>query len=305
MISIVTPVYNEEKTLKELFERIEKSFKKTYENFEVIFVDNGSTDDSLNIIKELAITKKNVKYLSLTKNVGHQGGIWAGIKNTINTVIIIDSDLQQPPELIEQFINRWKEGYKIVKTKKINDQDKRWWKKFFSSIFYRIINFITNLNLFEGQSDFCLLDQEVVKSIKQFKEKKIFIRGLINLTGFKSCYVEYEVQERREGYSKFTKKEYFNFAVDGIFNYSKTPINIMFFLGILIAFLCLFYVIYLIIIFFQNPENLPPGWISIFMIIMFFGSLNLLSFSMIGKYILLILEDGKKRPEYFISEKNF
>ena len=232
MISIVTPVYNEEKTLIELFERIENTIKKANENFEIIFVDNGSTDNYLKIIKQLSSKNDNIKYLSLTKNVGHQGGIWAGINNTNNTVIIIDSDLQQPPEIIEQFIKKWKEGYKIVKTKKSNYHDKRWWKKIFSSIFYRVINQITDLNLFDGQSDFCLLDQKVVKSIKEFKEKKIFIRVLINLTGFKSCYVEYEVNERREGYSKFTKKEYFNFAIDGIFNYSKTPINVLFFFRI-------------------------------------------------------------------------
>ena len=305
MISVITPVFNEENTLVELFNRTENSLKKLGESFEFMFIDNGSTDGSLNIIKQLAKKNNNVKYLSLTKNAGHQGGIWAGINNTKNTTIIIDSDLQQPPELIEKFIEKWREGYKVVKTKKIKDNDNRWWKRLFSSLFYKLINKLTKLNLFEGQSDFCLLDQEIIQIIKNFKEKKSFLRGLINITGYKSCYLEYDVTKRKEGDSKFSKVEYFNFAIDGIFNYSKAPITFLFWIGLSISILCLVYVFYLISLYFFFSVQLPAGWVTISIMIMFFGSLNLLAFSIIGRYILLVLEDGKNRPEYFIKEKNF
>ena len=306
MISVITPVFNEENTLEELYKRLDVSFRKVNQEFEIIFIDNGSEDNSLNKIKTIAENNKNVKYISLTKNVGHQGGIWSGINNTENTCIIIDSDLQQPPEIMVEFIKKWREGFKVVKTKKIFDKDNRSWKKFMSLIFYKTINKFTKLNLFEGQSDFCLLDKQIVKEIKKFSEKKSFLRGIINFTGFKSCHVEYTVNKRIEGKSKFSKIDYFNFAVDGIFNYSKAPITILFWLGLIISLTCFVYIFYLLILYFiYGMESLPAGWITISILLMFFGSLNLLAFSMIGKYILLILEDGKNRPEYFIKEKNF
>lgn len=305
MISVITTVFNEEKTIQELFTRIENSFKKVNQDFEIIFVDNGSEDNSLNEIKELAKKNNNIKFISLIKNVGHQGGIWAGIKNTNNSIVIIDSDLQQPPEIIEKFLMKWKQGYSIVKTKKIGDRDKRAWKKFFSFIFYKLINKLTNLNLFDGQSDFCFLDRKVVQTIKLFKEKKTFLRGIINITGFKSCNVEYVVEARKFGESKFSKTDYANFAIDGIFNYSSFPVKFMFFFGISISVICFFYILYLFIIYFFSLANIPEGWITISVLIMLFGSLNLIAFSILGKYILLILEESKKRPEYIERERNF
>lgn len=306
MISIITPVYNEESSINELCERIIKTVKNANQSFEIIFVDNGSEDNSLSLIKNLAEKYENVKYLSLTKNVGHQSGIWAGISFTNNTVIIIDADLQQPPEIIDKFITKWQEGFKIVKTKKIFDEDPRWWKKFFSTIFYKLINKLTNLNLFEGQSDFCLIDSVVVKEIKKFKEKKTFLRGMLNLTGFKSCHVEYIVTKRKSGDSKFLKRHYINFALDGIFNYSKAPISFLFWLGASISLLCVLYIFYLLAIYFFYPNELfPAGWITISILLMFFGSLNLIAITILGRYILLVLEDNKNRPEYFVKEKNF
>ena len=306
MISIITPVYNEEHTLIELHARIKTTLNKLNEQFEIIFVDNGSTDESLNIIKKICENNKNIKYISLTKNVGHQGGIWSGINNTNNTLVIIDADLQQPPEVIEQFIKKWKEGFNIIKTKKINDKDARWWKKFFSSVFYKLINRFTKLKLFDGQSDFCLIDTKVVREIKNFPEKKTFLRGILNFTGFESCFVEYSVDERKSGISKFSKNEYLGFALEGIFNYSRAPIIFLFWFGFIISILCFFYIIYLISIYFIF-ENLkiPPGWITTSILLMFFGSMNLVALSILGKYILLLIEDNKKRPEYFIKEKNF
>ena len=305
MISVVSPVYNEEKTIEELYLRVEKTLNNINQKFEMIFVDNGSQDKSLEIIKRISQNNKNVKYISLTKNFGHQGGIWAGIDCSIHSIIIIDADLQQPPEKIEEFIHKWKDGFKIVKTKKVDDKDRRWWKKFFSAIFYKLINKITRLNLFEGQSDFCLIDRDVVVEIKKFKEKKTFLRGIINFTGFKSCFIDYTVDKRKNGESKFSTQEYFSFAVDGIFNYSKVPIGILFWLGTVISIVSFSYIIYLLILYFVDSELMPPGWVTNSTLIMFFGSINLVALSILGKYILLLQEDSKNRPEYFIKEKNF
>ena len=264
MISIITPVFNEENTLDELFRRVEKSCKELNQDFEMIFIDNGSYDNSINIIKKISKNKNNIKFLSLKKNVGHQGAIWAGLINTNYTTVIIDADLQQPPELIKEFIKKWRNGFKIVNTTKKSDLDNRIWKKITSFFFYKVINKLTNLNLSEGQSDFCLLDSEVLKEVKKFEEKKSFLRGIVNFTNFKKCKVEYEVQKRKFGESKFSKVEYFHLAIDGISNYSKVSIIFMFWVFLIISFLSLIYLIYLLLIYFvKGAQSSSVDWLTI------------------------------------------
>ena len=306
MISIITPVFNEEDTLEELYNRTEKSCNEVNQNFEMIFVDNGSFDNSLDIIRKISINNKNIKFLSLKKNVGHQGAIWAGLNCTKNTTIIIDADLQQPPELIKEFIKKWREGFKIVNTTKITDQDNRIWKKITSYFFYKIINKFTKLNLSKGQSDFCLLDSKILKEIKKIDEKKSFLRGIVNSNNSKSYSVKYDVQKRRFGDSKFSKFEYFNLAIDGISDYRKVSITILFWLGLLISFSFLIYIIYLLsFYFFYGLESLPTSWSNIFIFIIFLGVLNFTGFYMVGRYILRTRKNGTQRHEYIIKEKNF
>ena len=172
MITVITPVYNEESNIEELFSRIDKAFLNTNQKYELLFVDNGSYDKSLQVIKKLSKENSQVKFISLTKNFGHQGGIWAGLYNTENTSIIMDSDLQHPPELIPEIIEKWSKGYKIVNTMKRKDKDARIWKKIFSGLFYSIVNKLTNLKLSSGQSDFCLIDSSILNIVKKLPEKK-------------------------------------------------------------------------------------------------------------------------------------
>tara|TARA_Y100000294_G_scaffold161366_1_gene165714 strand:- start:537 stop:1484 length:948 start_codon:yes stop_codon:yes gene_type:complete len=314
MITVITPVYNEEENIEELFSRIDKVFLKINKKYELLFVDNGSKDKSLEIIKKIEKENSQVKFISLTKNFGHQGGIWAGLYNTDNTSIIMDSDLQHPPELIPEIIEKWSKGYKIVNTMKRKDKDTRIWKKIFSGLFYSIVNKLTNLKLSSGQSDFCLIDSTILDIIKKLPEKKIFLRGIINSLGYDYSVVEYECEARKRGKSKFSIFEYLNLAFDGIVSFSSLSIAIFFWLGMLTAVICLFYAFYIFVLLILNLvlldtnqpiSNLfPPGWTSIIIGMLFIGSIQLIGLGILGKYIALTLENVKRRPEFFIKEKS-
>ena len=314
MITVITPVYNEEENIEELFSRIDKVFLKINQKYELLFVDNGSKDKSLEIIKKIEKENSQVKFISLTKNFGHQGGIWAGLYNTDNTSIIMDSDLQHPPELIPEIIEKWSKGYKIVNTMKRKDKDTRIWKKMFSSFFYSIVNKLTNLKLSSGQSYFCLIDSTILDIIKKLPEKKIFLRGIINSLGYNYSVVEYECEARKRGKSKFSIFEYLNLAFDGIVSFTSLPIAIFFWLGILAAVICLFYAFYIFVLFILNlvfldtnqpiSKLFPPGWASIIIGMLFVGSIQLIGLGILGKYIALTLENVKRRPEFFIKEKS-
>ena len=314
MITVITPVYNEEENIEELFSRIDKVFLKINQKYELLFVDNGSKDKSLEIIKKIKKENSQVKFISLTKNFGHQGGIWAGLYNTDNTSIIMDSDLQHPPELIPEIIEKWSKGYKIVNTMKRKDKDTRIWKKIFSGLFYSIVNKLTNLKLSSGQSDFCLIDSTVLDIIKKLPEKKIFLRGIVHSLGYDYSVVEYECAARKRGKSKFSIFEYLNLALDGIVSFSSLPLAIFFWSGILTAVICLFYAFYIFVLFILNLvlldtnqpiSNLfPPGWASIIIGMLFVGSIQLIGLGILGKYIALTLENVKRRPEFFIKEKS-
>ena len=314
MITVITPVYNEEENIEELFSRIDKVFLKINQKYELLFVDNGSKDKSLEIIKKIKKENSQVKFISLTKNFGHQGGIWAGLYNTDNTSIIMDSDLQHPPELIPEIIEKWSKGYKIVNTMKRKDKDTRIWKKIFSGLFYSIVNKLTNLKLSSGQSDFCLIDSTVLDIIKKLPEKKIFLRGIVHSLGYDYSVVEYECAARKRGKSKFSIFEYLNLALDGIVSFSSLPLAIFFWSGILTAVICLFYAFYIFVLFILNLvlldtnqpiSNLfPPGWATIIIGMLFVGSIQLIGLGILGKYIALTLENVKRRPEFFIKEKS-
>ena len=324
MITIVTPVYNEEKNIEELFDRVNKAFLKIDKKYKLLFVDNGSDDNSLNIIKKLYNKHSQVRFISLTKNFGHQGGIWAGLYNSNSTSIIMDADLQHPPEIIPDIIKKWEDGYKVVHTKKVNDNDVRIWKKIFSNFFYKIINKVTNLKLMSGQSDFCLIDLSVLSILKSLPERKNFIRGIIKSLGFNYSVVEYVSAKRKEGKSKFSFFEYINLAFDGILSFTKFPITVLFWMGLIISTMCFGYLIYLLSIVFTNiinldhginwykwltsPESIqnlfPPGWTSIIIAVLFIGSVQLIGMGILGKYITILIDNTKKRPEFFIKEQS-
>lgn len=310
MISIISPIYNEADNLIELYKRVVAALESVHEKFEFILVENGSSDSSLEIIKDLRAKDPRIKFVSLSRNFGHQGGILAGMTYASgDAVVSIDGDLQQPPELIPKMIELWKKGYDVVfTTKKLKNNDRNWmflWNR----IFYKLIGLISDLNLTYGQSDYRLLDRKVVDAILNIPEKHKFLRGMVEWVGFSQIGVEYDVSPRKSGQSKFSFRNYVNFAFDGIFSFSTVPLKMFLWIGVIIAFLCILYAgfysaIGLINLFGERKNFLPPGWATITVSILFLGAVQLIGIGCLGEYIGRIYSQTKERPDFIIKEKH-
>jgi len=310
MISIISPIYNEENNIVELCNRIANVLHNFADDYEIILVENGSTDNSLKIIKELSINNKRIKYLSLSRNFGHQGGILAGLAHAKgDAVISMDGDLQHPPEIIPQMIELWKKGYKIVVTTKKLGINHKGWRFLPTLLFYKIINVIADIKLSYGQSDFRLLDQKIVDVLVSIPEKDIFLRGLVDWTGFSQTSIKYNTEPRKSGNSKFSFINYMRFALDGIFSFSNVPLKLFLWLGLFISFLCFLYGIFVVFIFVFHSLGyefmpLPPGWATIALGLVFFGSIQLIGIGLLGEYIGRIFKQVKQRPDFIIKESN-
>ncbi len=308
MISIATPVYNEEKNISELVQRIKNACEETKENYEIIIVDDGSSDNTLEYIKKIHEKDKSVNYISLSRNYGHQGALWAGLDNASgDAVITLDGDLQHPPELIVKMVDLWRKGYEVVYTVKNGYEFKSKPLFYFSKLFYSLISKISDINLSFGQSDFRLLDKKVVKVVCDIPEKNKFMRGLVDWVGFKQTGINYTPPNRKYGESKFKISNYVNFALDGIFAFSIFPMRLLLWAGLILSFLCLSYAfIYIVlgIINFVVFENLflPPGWASIVVSITLIGGIQLIGLGLMGEYISRIYLQTKRRPDYIIRE---
>jgi polyisoprenyl-phosphate glycosyltransferase len=308
-ISITFPVYNEEENLLSLYEKVVAVLEEIGQSFELVFVDNGSNDNSLKIIKELRKNDKRVKYLCLSKNYGHQGGIYAGLKHSTGSAVIsMDSDLQHPPEMIPKMIEYWKSGYEIVFTIKNENKGISFMRRFMIKWFYKIISKISDLELVHGQSDFRLLDRKIVEILCNIPERKNFIRGIVDWVGFKKIGIEYDVNPRLKGQSKFSMYGMSVFALNGICSFSLVPLRMFIYIGVLLSFSSSLFGIYIIAraftkYFILDSLSLPPGWLSVVLSILFLGSVQLLGIGILGEYIGLIFEQIKLRPEFIVMEK--
>lgn len=310
MISIISPIYNEADNLIELYKRVVAALESVHEKFEFILVENGSSDSSLEIIKDLRAKDPRIKFISLSRNFGHQGGILAGMTYASgDAVVSIDGDLQQPPELIPKMIELWKKGYDVVfTTKKLKNNDRNWlflWNR----IFYKLIGLISDLNLTYGQSDYRLLDRKVVDAILNIPEKHKFLRGMVEWVGFSQIGVEYEVSPRKSGQSKFSFRNYVNFALDGIFSFSTVPLRMFLWVGLSIAAFCGIYALYYFVMgimtmLIPNKNLLPPGSATITVSILFLGGVQLIGIGCLGEYIGRIYSQTKNRPDFIVREKD-
>jgi dolichol-phosphate mannosyltransferase len=310
MISIISPVYNEAENLHELCRRIIAALDMINEPFEIILVDNGSEDDSLEIIKNIRINDGRIKYLSLSRNFGHQGAILAGLKYaTGKAVISLDGDLQHPPEIIPDMIRLWRQGYEVVFTYKKNQFKKFNFRILLTKLFYIMINTISDLKLSFGQSDFRLLDRKIVNTINQMAEKDKFIRGLVDWIGFRQRGIEYEPTPRKRGISKFSLRHYIAFALNGAFSFSTVPLRLSTYIGILMTTVFGIIAIYYVILglgnfILKDSLVLPPGWLTIVTSILFLGGIQLMSIGIIGEYIGRIFMQTKSRPEFIVREQD-
>jgi len=304
-LSVVIPTFNEEGNIDKLIDELSITLKEIHvSEYEVIFVDDGSTDQSLHKIKQHSKSDSRIKYISFSKNFGHQLAVKAGIDFAEKQgVISMDADLQHPVELIPKMVEKWKKGAEVVFTKRI-DKKLPWFKKWTSKLFYKLVNSISQVHLEEGIADFRLLDRKVVLALREFNESNLFIRGIIPSLGFRQEAIEYIPNPRFSGETKYSFSKMLRFALTGITSLSAKPLYFSIYLGLFFAFLAFLYGVYAIYIFSFGHEAIP-GWTSIIASIVLIGGIQLIMIGIIGVYLGKLFAQSKQRPNYIIGEKNF
>jgi glycosyltransferase involved in cell wall biosynthesis len=303
LISIVIPAYNEEENIKEIVFRIEEIFKDLPYNFEIVLVDDGSTDDTLAVVKNLASIKQNLYFIEFSRNFGHQAALKAGLNEARGACVIsLDADLQHPPELLIEMLQKWEEGYDIVYTLRKFDKSISKRKTKSSQLFYKFLNSISDVEIEEGSADFRLMDRNVVDVFKQFTENDPFVRGLVKLIGFKQYAISYFPDSRFSGNSKYNFKKMKSLAIHGITSLSIKPLNMAIYLGFIFSMLSLLYIPYVLYAFYNGTE--VSGWASIVITIVFFGGLQLIILGILGIYLGKMFMQVKGRPNYIIRSTN-
>ncbi|MGA9639718.1 MAG: glycosyltransferase family 2 protein [Flavobacterium sp.] len=303
-ISIVIPSFNEEGNIEIMIQSLHHELKKTGYDYELIFVDDGSRDQTLTILQKLSEIDSKVFFIELSRNFGHQNALMAGLELASGDAIItMDGDMQHPPSLIPALIEKWNEGYDVVYTRRLEDKNLSAFKKTTSKYFYKFINYISEIKIENGTADFRLMDKKITKVFFTFSENELFIRGLVNWVGFKQYAIEYEPAQRFSGTSKYTIKKMIQFALKGITSFSIRPLYISIFLGLAIFLLAtLFYTVYVSYsLFYGHPIS---GWASLIFTVVFFGGLNLIILGIIGVYVGKLFMQSKNRPNYLIRDTN-
>lgn len=300
-VSIVVPCFNEQDGLFLFYDELKKHLPQQY-NYEIIFVNDGSKDTTLECIKKLRAEKGDVHFISFSRNFGHQNALKAGFDLCGGEcAICLDSDLQHPPALIPKMLQKWEEGNESVITKRLDHDSISWFKKTTSRYFYNLTNRLSDVRLENGVADFRLLDRKVLDALKNFSEHQIFLRAVIQWLGFNQATIEYKAGERVAGESKYTVRKMVSFALSGITAFSVKPLRFSIYLGIFFALVSFVYGIYALCIFFFTDKAIE-GWTSILMSVLFIGGLNLLMLGIIGEYLGKLFIENKKRPNYIISE---
>jgi len=300
--SVVIPMYNEEEVIGETYRRLKKVMDTTGESYELVFINDGSRDRSAEIIAELAQSDKNIRLIDFSRNFGHQVAVTAGLDYAQGqAVVIIDADLQDPPELIPQMLEKWKEGYDVVYGKRVKRKGETFFKKFTAYLYYRILGALTDGSIPKDTGDFRLIDRKVCDAIKKMSEKNRFLRGMINWVGFKQVAVEYIRDERWAGETKYPLKKMLKLASDGILSFSYKPLKLATYIGFLLSisgFLYLIYVLYQRLF----TDNTITGWASIIAVNLVFNGITLLILGILGEYVGRIYEEVKDRPLYIVKK---
>ena len=302
-ITLLIPAYNEEEVLPILFERL-NSFTKSVENysFEFLFVNDGSRDRTLEIIKEHAAKDKRISYINLSRNFGKEIAMIAGIDHVRgDAMVIIDADLQDPPELIPEMIKHWEEGYDDVYARRSSREGETWLKKKTSEMYYKILQSSTNIPIQIDTGDFRLLDRRCIDALKQFRESQRNTKALFSWIGYKKKEILYNRDPRLAGTTKWNYRKLSNLAIDGITSFTTAPLRIATITGLLISAISFLYIIYLLV----RPlfgVSTGAGYSSTLAVILFMGGVQMLFLGIIGEYIGRIFNETKNRPLYLIEE---
>lgn len=305
-ISVVIPMYYEEEVAQICYNRVSSVLKELADKYEyeIIFVNDGSKDKTLNILKSIADSDKCVKIISFSRNFGHQAAVTAGIKYVSgDAVVIMDADLQDPPELIPKMLKLWEDGNDVIYGKRKTRKGESVFKLLTAKMFYSFLNSMSEVEIPKNTGDFRLVDRKVIDVINSLPEHNKFLRGLFSWVGFKQKEFLYDRPKRIHGKTKYPLKKMLKLAGDGILSFSAKPLKLVGVLGILSITFSIVVLIYSLCSYFGNWNNLTPGWTSIMVCITFFAGVQLLSLWIIAEYISRIYDEGKSRPEYIISEK--
>lgn len=302
MISIISPCFNEESILPSFFEAIEKVTKNLDHEFELILIDNNSSDSTWEKMKINEKKFKNIKLIKFSNYFGKESAILAGIDNCEgDAAVIIDPDLEDPPELINEMINKWKQGYDVVLTQR-SSEDISYSKKILKNFFYRILIFSSEKKqkIYKNSGDFRLIDKKIINHLKNMRERTRFLRGLVSYIGFNQTILKFDRPFRKIGKSKSSYSFLYKYALDSLFSFSNVPISLIIKTGLLLLFLLLIFSLYLLI---QKLTGEPiAGFTTVLLLIGITSSFNIIAIGLVGEYVSRIYSEVKNRPPYIISE---
>ena len=303
-VVVVVPFLNEAESLPLLYERLCVALAKEPEAFEVLFVDDGSTDASAAWVAGRAAQDSRVKLLRLSRNFGHQLAITAGMDHAVgDAVVIMDADLQDPPEVVPELLRRWREGHEIVYAVRTSRGGEPWHKRLLAATFYKTFRRMASVDVPLDAGDFRLVDRKVIEALKQVRELHRFVRGLTCWVGFSQSAVHYERAPRHAGVTKYPVWKSMRLAWDAITSFSSTPLRWMTGIGLLVSLAGLLQAIRVVVDRLLYPGSMERGWASLVAITLFLGGVQLVSLGLIGQYVGRIFEETKKRPLYFVKEK--
>ena len=301
-LSIILPVFNEAPNLVKMHLELKATLDSLDTLYEIIFVDDGSSDGSFEIVKQLHSENDRVGGISFSRNFGHQIAIMAGLEKSRGEIVItMDADLQHPPEIIPQLIAKYKEGYDIVNTRRIDDESISFFKKLTAKYFYKLINLLSDIQIEAAAADFRLMSRKAVNAFLNIPERDRFTRGLVSWMGFHQAIIPYQARKRYAGTTKYSFSKMLRFAMDGIISFSVRPLKISFFVGTIAIIFSFLYAVYAIFKYFDGETE--PGWASLLISVLFLGGMILMSLGVIGEYIARIFNEVKARPLYFIKEE--
>ena len=304
-LSVIVPMYYEEEVAEECYKRLKKVLEGLSEKYEyeIVFINDGSKDKTLNILENIAKENKCVKIISFSRNFGHQCAVTAGLKYiTGDAIVIIDADLQDPPELIPEMLKLWEDGNDVIYGKRKSRAGESRFKLLTASMFYKTLNALSDVEIPKDTGDFRLVDRKVVEVINSLPEHNKFLRGLFSWVGFKQTPFEYERKERVAGKTKYPLGKMLKLAQDGIFSFSTKPLRIVGTMGIVSILISILILVYSILSYFFNWNDLTAGWTSMMVTMTFLGGMILISLWMIGEYVGRIYDETKRRPEFIIEK---
>ncbi|MCO5232698.1 MAG: glycosyltransferase family 2 protein [Chitinophagales bacterium] len=304
-LSVIIPIFNEEENIRALYERINQTITNIHlTDFEIIFINDGSKDSSISIIKSLAANDSHIKYIDLSRNFGHQNAVFAGMKYAKKeTVVIIDADLQDPPEVIETLYQKLMEGYDVVYAQRMTRKGESWHKLLTAKYFYLFLEKLSDTPIPLDTGDFRIMTNKVNQTVCNMPERNKFLRGQIAWTGFNQTYIEYERQARFSGTTKYSYAKMFKFAMDGISAFSNFPLKLSTWMGFFTALVAVGMFIYTLYVrLFTN--DFIKGWSSLMVTLLFIGGIQLICIGILGEYLGRVLDNVRGRPPFVVKDSN-